>query len=472
MNKTSRINGISSIDEVHLTQEATAALRRWLCLFSWEGALANVFIILTGGAFLTNLALILGANDFAIGLLGAIPFLAQTAQLSTAYFIDLTGNRKGVTIWGAIIGRQIWWLMVPLLFLSGQWRLTAFLIIVVIASVSIMISTPGWMAWISDLVPEKIRGRYFGRRSSAIAVSTISVAMAGGIILDRFRTLERESLGYVVIVATGCLFALLAVLLLRRLPDPNGRPARRSFHWADILEPLHDLNYRHLLKVFFVWNMSIGISAAFFAAHMLTNLQMSLTQISLYSCAFSLAAVFTNRPWGKIIDRFGSKPVIVFCGLGIAAVPLIWLLPRPGFLWILWFEAVYSGMLWTGFNLAAFNIPIATSPREQRAGYLAMFSVITGLGFFIASLLGGALAESLSFLHWQVGEQTIVNYHILFVISSLMRLLSAFLFMSFHEPGEKSLSIMINFLGYAVLKQLSLGRQIIPLGIGKMNKKR
>jgi len=45
-----------------------------------EGAFSNIFVVLTSGAFVTGLALMLGANDFEIGLLTALPYLAQAAQ--------------------------------------------------------------------------------------------------------------------------------------------------------------------------------------------------------------------------------------------------------------------------------------------------------------------------------------------------------------------------------------------------------
>jgi hypothetical protein len=35
-------------------------------------------------------------------------------------------------------------------------------------------------------------------------------------------------------------------------------------------------------------------------------------------------------------------------------------------------------------------------------------------------------------------------------------------FLSFHEPGEKSFPVVVQFIGYVALKQLSVGRQLFP----------
>lgn len=457
-----------------------SSLHRELPYVCWEGALANVFIVLTGGAFLTGVALYLGAGDLEIGLLGAIPFFAQTVQLLAAYAIDRWGKRKQITLLASLLARQLWWLLIPLLFISQSWRLTAFLVLVILSSIAIMIATPGWLSWMADIFPNRIRGRVFGTRSAAVAVATVSATVLGGLILDHFHRLHLEATGFAVLTAIACLFALAAVIMLRRVSD-KPLPRRESrLSLTALLKPLRNGEFRRMLRVFFMWNLAIGISAAFFAPHMLTNLKMNFTQISLYSSAVSLAAVGLNKPWGKVIDHFGSKPVIVFCAFGIALIPMVWLFPRADFRWILGIEAIYTGALWTGFNLAAFNMPLAHSPSHSRTTYLAVFSVVTGIAFFLASLFGGILAEWLAPIHWHVGDQTIVNYHFLFVISALLRLAAAFMFLGFHEPREQGVPVMIQFMGYAILKRIATGRQLLPfglkqqieneLGLGQLNK--
>jgi len=438
------------------------SVRRWLRRATLEGAFANVYIVFTGGAFLTGLALMLGADDFDIGLLAAIPFLSQAAQLLSAFAIDRFGNRKGVVLWLSVIGRQSWWLIPAVLMVSWQYSLETVVLIVLFSNICLMIATPGWMSWMADLVPEKVRGRYFGYRNAALAASTIIAVIVGGIVLDHFRRSGSERIGFMVVILAACLFAAVAAYLLSRIPDTAKSLHGPHLAIKSILEPIRNKNYRRLLVVFLFWNGSIGIAAPFFAPHMLVNLRMSFTLIAVYTAVSSVAAIVLNRIWGILVDRFGSKPVAAFCAFGISGIPLIWLFPRPDFLWLLWIESAYSGSLWAGFNLAAFTIPIANSPRENRTTYVAMFSVVTGAAFFFSSLTGGVIAQSLGSIHWHVGGQILINYHILFAISAILRLTAALLVLTFHEPKEARIPIMIQFMGYAVLKRLSVGRQIFP----------
>jgi MFS family permease len=352
--------------------------------------------------------------------------------------------------------------LIPLLFVSANWNLTIFLVIVTLSSILAMIATPGWLSWIADIVPEKIRGRYFARRNSAIAVTTVIATIIGGLILDHFKIIDRENLGFSIIIGIGSIFALISTLMLSKLSDSGSERSKIPHRFSEVISPLKDRHFRSLLKIFFAWNVAIGISAIFFAAHMLKNLHMSFTLISMYMAGVALSGVFMNRFWGMVIDKVGSRSVLVFCAFGISLIPLIWFLPRADFLWILAIESIYTGALWSGFNLAAFNMPIANSPGSKRTSYLAMFSVITGLGFFTASFLGGVLAEIWDDFGVSVGSYTFINYHLLFLVSSLLRFLTAFFIIKFHEPGEKSLPVMIQFMGYAALKQISVGRQLFP----------
>lgn len=445
--------------------------RRWLRYIAIEGAAATVFVTLTGGAFLTGMALMLGANDFQIGLLVALPFLMQTAQLASPFLVEKLGGRKRLVVQSALMARQIWWLSIPILLLTGGWRLDALLVIVIISGIMIMPAAPAWLAWMSDLVPERIRGRFFGVRNSGVALATVGASILGGLIIDMYKSRDLEYVGFAVIMGLGCILALVAFLYTKKLPSSPSEWDRQKFYLRQLASPLRDKRYRNLLKTFFIWNFAVGISAAFFAPHMINNLEMSFTLISIYSSIAALVAIALNKPWGVLIDRFGCRPVVIICSFAISFVPLIWLLPGKNTIWILFPEVIFSGAFWSGFNLAAFNMPIAYSPREDRIIYLGVFSVLTGLGFFIASILGGLLAHTWVNFKFHIGSQAIINYHLLFVLSGVLRLLAAAWISSLKEPGSKGIPIMVQFMGYSVLRRLAIGRQILPVRSGIKRRK-
>src|SRR4051812_15142944 len=80
------------------TSLAPSAVQRGLRLSIVEGALSNIHITVTAGAFLTGFALLLGAGDFELGLLGALPFIGQLFQFAGAYLEERLGQRRQLVV--------------------------------------------------------------------------------------------------------------------------------------------------------------------------------------------------------------------------------------------------------------------------------------------------------------------------------------------------------------------------------------
>jgi MFS family permease len=429
-----------------------------------ESAYSNSFVILTGGAFLTGLALHFGANDFELGLLASAPFLMQGAQLLSPFLFkpNETGKQKVVATIAS--SRYLWIMLVPLLLLSTSFGLPFLIGVTFLSGFLAMISSPAWLTTIVSLVPEDRLGKTFGRRNAAIAISTLIVTTIGSLILDWSKADGTGSLGFSAILIGAAIATFFATQVMKKIPATIETGSHESIKLSDITAPLKDTRFRPILIVFSAWNAAIGISAAFFAPHMLVNLKMSFFQIGMYSCVAAIVGISSSYLWGKLIDRFGSRPILALCAFGIALIPLVWVFPTADFRWILIPEVIYSGLFWSGFNVAAFTLPIDRSPKSERTAYLAMFATVTGVAFFAASLAAGYAAEAMAGMSFAWGNLDIINYHVLFIVSALVRLVAAALMSAIRQPEETSLPIIVQFIGYAVLKRMSIGRQILPLG--------
>src|SRR5690242_13231805 len=86
-----------------------------------EGALATVMGTLLGGIFLTAFALRLGATRLQIGVLAALPTLANLAQFFGAYIVSSTGRSKSLCLAAAWISRLLWIPAVLVPFAVPDW---------------------------------------------------------------------------------------------------------------------------------------------------------------------------------------------------------------------------------------------------------------------------------------------------------------------------------------------------------------
>src|SRR5688500_19728202 len=60
-----------------------------------------------------------------------------------------------------------------------------FLLLVFLMHVAGNVGGPGWVSWMADVVPERLRGKYFSRRRQWGIVTAIPAAIFAGWFLDR-----------------------------------------------------------------------------------------------------------------------------------------------------------------------------------------------------------------------------------------------------------------------------------------------
>jgi len=142
----------------HLSRPTVADQTSTLSLLVWEGAYANVFIVLTGGAFLTVMAILLGVNDFELGLLAAAPFLMQSVQLLLSYLFRNPAASKDQVALTLAVSRIVRLAVLPLLLLSGAWRLQVLIGIMVVSGLLTMVSWSGLRTGDGFVLPATVPG--------------------------------------------------------------------------------------------------------------------------------------------------------------------------------------------------------------------------------------------------------------------------------------------------------------------------
>lgn len=428
-----------------------------------EGAFATVHVTLTSGAFLTGYALMLGADSAALGVLAAIPYLAQTFQLVAAYVAERTAGVKVLAVVAAACGRLPWAFAAALPFLPivpAPYRVGALLAFVAISSAFLMMTYNAWTVWMSELIPERLRGRYFGVRNVVIIAVTVFVSVVGGRVLDAFKDRGQEAEGFAVIFAVGVACAAVAAILLSRQPAVRLPAARENF-LRRLVAPLADANYRRALYFYVAWHFAWALPLAFWNVYMLEYLEMSYFQIALFNGITNFAAAVGHRAWGKIADRVGNKPVVAVCAAGIGFLPLFWLTTRPNFIYPIWFIGFWAGATWSGFGLTTFTLPLVLAPREARNYYIAAFGVITGAATFLASSLGGVIIQYLGDTNWVVFGIPFINLHLLFLLSAAGRFLSLVLLQFVKEPRDAGVPAALVLLQRGVRRRLLLAAHVL-----------
>lgn len=421
----------SLLGDAQRPSASASSTRRSLAASTAEGVAAEVVQACAGAAMITAWALHLRAGPLLLGVIWALPFFGQLLQLPAAWLMARFDRRR-VAIAGNGVSRQILILLAALPFLpiSMAARRIGLISIVSISSLAAVPGGNAWMSWMGDLVPSRIRGRYFGRRTALCAIGAAASSLAAGSALDAATRHGKAEPALAALAIAAWIGAAISTRLMQRQHDPHKAtpvaPVAR-----DLAEPFTYAPSRRILTYQAAWNLALGLTASLTAVYMLETLRIGFTGMAIYTAVLAGARMLTTPLWGRVLDRIGARPVLVVCSVGSALASALWIIAAPGRLWPIAVDAVLSGVLLGGQGLAAFAIPLAVAPKTSRTMLLSAFVMAGGLAFGLGSITGGAVVTALPALLPVLGVRA------LFAASAGGRLLAALLAHRIVEPGAQ-----------------------------------
>ncbi|MDO9390151.1 MAG: MFS transporter, partial [bacterium] len=301
-------------NSIHTPSAGSIEPDRSLKISIIEGSFATVHITVSLGALVTGYALMLGANDFHLGLLAALNALSTVGSVISAQILGRLGSRKKLTVWGATVGRALWALLcvLPFIKIMPGFKLALFFAVMFLGNTILSAANTAWLSWMTDLVPPEKRGVYFGKRSAILGAVTMLTNYGAGWGFDRMKAAGLQDQGFALIFGLAALFAVIAGLILNRQWEPPMKGEKSLSIYEIVKLPFADPDFKKLLTFFIFWSLSTAVAGPFFGAHMIKNLKMPYSVIALYSIVAGILNLSTQPLWGKIIDKLGNRPVLIF----------------------------------------------------------------------------------------------------------------------------------------------------------------
>jgi MFS family permease len=415
----------------------TDSLRRSLYLVILAATFGNASgVITTGAAWTGFLREVVRADDLQLGIISAIPVIANTSQLFMSFLMERRNNRRFMFLFFGILGRSLWIPigLLPFFIPEAVNYLRPWAVIVLVALIAGGNSAVNlcFSSLMGDLVPLRIRGRYFSVRYRTFVMAGILAGLAVSWIMD-----STGVLGYtIVLVAAGILGVTdLSTFFFvewpaMRMPSPE---EKKQGFFSMIRVVLKDKPFMMVTLFYTAWFFSVNVAAPFFNVHMLETLHMNYTQITLYNQITSnvMAVLFVSR-WGRLMDRFGNKPILHISVFICMLTPLMWLTVTPAMTWLVILLNLVSGTFWPPIDLGMQNFPLNLAGEKNHSMYLAVFFTVINLaGIALGNTVGGMMVQGvytqLETLHFHLLGLTLNRYHYIFVTSSVLRILAVFL---------------------------------------------
>jgi MFS family permease len=245
----------------------------------------------------------------------------------------------------------------------------------------------------SDYVPAKKRGQYFGWRSRTVGAVTVGSIVASGLLLNFFQEISYGT-GFCIIFSCAAAARYISAYFLSRMDEPpHKKDPASDFTFMMFLRRFRESNFLKFVVFSGCLTFATFLAAPFFAVFMLRDLQLSYVTYMALQVSASLAALVALPLWGKHADWVGNVRVLRLSSFLAALIPMFWLFSHNAAYLML--VQMFSGFAWSGVTLSAGNFIYDAVTPQKRVRCIAYFNVINGVALFLGSSLGGYLATSL-----------------------------------------------------------------------------
>ncbi len=464
------------------------ALRHAMAMVTVAWLFGSVWSVAISGTPLTLFARGLKASNFEFGLLAAMPFIASFLSLPASLLSERTGDRKRIFLWSLFPNRFLW-IAIPLIPLAilhyrgaagEKMALMSFLVLLFAMHTGQAIGSPAWTSWMGDLVPDRVRGRYFCRRRQWGIVSIIPAAIIVGYVLDHYAGGgAAESMNIVAIIfMIAAVFGCADIALFFAVPSIPKAPQRGTTLIRSFKEPLHNKQFMWFAAFVGLMMFAVASQGQFVTLYLTQKLGIAnLMAQSMLLVAPLLAQLVMLPIWGLMADRVGKKPMLAIGSLSLVPIGLGWVFVTKDAVWLGFVLSMLGAAMWAALEIANFNLVLEMSSDEDgRTGgssYAAINSVIINLSGCAGGLVFGLVAQWLKDWTWRpiASIRPATFYDVLFVSSALLRLLAAMALLPLIvEPSAKPTREALRFMTANIYNNL-FNAMMLPARMLRIGKK-
>lgn len=439
--------------------------RRSLTLVIVAVAFGMVFTNITTGPAWTGFQRMLKADSMMLGIISAIPVMASTFQIVASYVLERWRARRGLFLAFGLFSRLLWCVIGLIPFIIPEQmahvRIYALMVLLALTAGSGSFINVGFYSLVGDLVPLRVRGRYFSSRQMVSLLTGILAGLFVSFLMDRVSGF----IGYTIVLVIAGVFGAIdiACYFFVKWPPMHPHEGKHEGLPSMLRGVLKNGEYMRIVGYFTLWFFAVNIAGPFTNVYFLEEVRMTYTEITLITQILpNITTVLIIRWWGRQMDQYGMQPVVQLAGLYCMLMPLTYLFTGPRSFAILPATYILSGIAWPASDLGQQNMYLAKAPEHNRSMYVAVFFASTQmLGTAMSNFVGGYLMSgplrALEGLGWQMMGGPMSRYDFIFIISGVLRILCVLgLLPRLREETESSALAMVRDTAGRTRKQVSL----------------
>jgi MFS family permease len=342
---------------------------------------------------------------------------------------DKLKRRIPFIVFGSLIVAVLW---LPMILVTNA---TQLIIILAIQALLGSMATPAWTALIGDLTPSLKLGRINATINLWTSIGSLIATAISGVIMIKIGVQPHEIFFIPLMVAAICGIAS-SIIMLRIKEKKNheklnlkGQLTRDIFDIITYARKTPDfLRYCYVEGTF---QFFMSIAWPLMSITQIKVLNASMLDIAMLTIAQSLVTIIFQGWAGRLADRIGRKPCLLFFRFSLLTVPVAYAFsPNINTLILISTFWGLSNALGQA-SMTAYLLDIA--PQEYRGSFAAIFNLIIGITTFFGSLIGGYLSD------YTIGIFGLVlGLQIVYMISLAGRTIGAVFYLTLKETLKRS----------------------------------
>ncbi len=384
------------------------------------------FVPVTASPMFTEFLRTLGATPFDFGLIAGIPMTLFCLQFVAAFWNNRIHNRKRPFIALLVCARALYLLIAfaPVLFpgLTPRGQVNLVIGLIAVSAILANLAVPLWFAWMADLIPRRVLGRYWGNRQRwMFACWTFSYVLMAVFTYAAPWPIE---ITFPVLACISVAAGVVDILLFIRVPEPGNQMVRDVSAWQTLKEPFAHAEFRTFVHWNIIKSFAVMFAASFMLLYVLDVLGMPVWQATVAWCLLGVGTASASRAWGRMADRHGTRPVLLLVSACKPLVTIVFLLITPATAFAVltvWF--FFDGIINAGLSVGTDGYMLRMAPRRNRSMFVASITGVAGIAGGLGAITAGRLLSALGDWQWLWLGREWNRYHVVFAVSLVMRAL-------------------------------------------------
>ncbi len=370
--------------------------------------------------FLLSYFLKMGLKSSDVLILLSLPsVILFFLSVPFAYYADRYGKKK-IGISGIILTISGFSFIISAGFFDTQTSTKFIVYGIILFSIGVSALLSGWFALLSPLIPETIRGSFFGAMRVSWQIFAIGCSFILTFILERSTSLGTYQL---ILTFFTCLL-ILQIFLYSKIPEIEKSSFRKK-SLPEIVASIPEVpGYMPFCAYCFLLMLATGAWPVTMGLLEKNVLHFSDDTIVHMGTMLFLGAMVGFYTGGKLVDKFGTKMVFLVVHflyvLFLFLVILRGMIPIPLVSYFS-FLTFGLGLIQASSSIAITSEMMALAPAKNKSVIISLCMSLQWGGAAISGVISGKLIEyNLLNKTWIFKGLTLSNYDTLILFNSVM----------------------------------------------------